>query len=308
MTRTMHRRDLLAAAGGALLCTALPRATRGGVAPFAVTDLGAGLAMIAGAGANVVVAASTEGVVLVDGGSAEASAELLKLVGERAGGRRVDVLFNTNWRPERTGSNEPLGSRGTKIMAHENTKLWLGGDFVVEWQERRYRPQPAAALPTSTFYTSGSLDFAGRRIEYRYLPRASTDGDVAVFFPDANVLVVSDLLAVGAYPIVDYATGGWIGGLEAATKALLDVGNAATRIVPAAGPVAGRADLERQLALCGTVRQRVAEAFRMGMSRADFVATRPTREFDAERGDPALFLAQVYKGAYAHLRELGGVI
>jgi hypothetical protein len=44
------------------------------------------------------------------------------------------------------------------------------------------------------------------------------------------------------------------------------------------------------------------------MSRADFVATRPTREFDGERGDPALFLAQVYKGAFAHLRELGGVI
>ena len=47
---------------------------------------------------------------------------------------------------------------------------------------------------------------------------------------------------------------------------------------------------------------------RCGQSRADFIAARPTREFDAERGDAGLFLAQVYKGAFAHMRELGGVI
>ena len=299
---------MLAAAGGALLGSAFPRATFAGPAPLAVTDLGAGLALIAGAQANVVAVTSADGVLLVDGGSAEASRELLALIAARAPGRRVDVLFNTNWRPEHTGSNEALGAAGTKIMAHENTKLWLGGDFVVEWQERRYRPRPAAALPTATFYGSGSLDFGGRKIEYRHLPRASTDGDVAVFFPDANVLVASDLLAVAGYPVVDYVTGGWIGGFEAATKALLEIADARTRIVPGAGPVSSRAALERQLELASTVRQRVAEAFRSGMSRADFVAARPTREFDAERGDPALFLAQVYKGAFAHLRELGGVI
>jgi glyoxylase-like metal-dependent hydrolase (beta-lactamase superfamily II) len=232
----------------------------------------------------------------------------LGLLAERTGGRAVSILLNTNWRPERTGSNEALGARGTKIVAHENTKLWLGGDFVVEWQERRYRPRPNQALPTVTFYESGSLDFAGRRIDYHYLPRASTDGDVAVVVPDSNVLVAGDLLAVGAYPILDYVTGGWIGGFEAATKALLEMADASTRIVPAAGAACGRAALERQLELASTVRQRVADAYRNGMSRADFVATRPTREFDAERGDPALFLAQVYKGAFAHLRELGGVI
>jgi glyoxylase-like metal-dependent hydrolase (beta-lactamase superfamily II) len=296
-------------AGGALVTAALPRPALAAGSALMATDLSAGLILIAGAGANVVVASSPEGLLLVDGGSAERSRDLLALVAERAGGRRVDVLFNTNWRPERTGSNEELGKSGTKIMAHENTKLWLGGDFIVEWQEqRRYRPQPAAALPTNTFYTSGSLDVAGRRVEYRYLPRASTDGDVAVFFPEANVLAVSDLLAVGRYPVLDYSTGGWVGGLEAATKALLAATDANTRIVPAAGAVCGRAQLESQLTLCGTVKQRVAEAFRTGMSRADFVATRPTREFDAERGDPALFLAQLYKGAWAHLRELGGVI
>ena len=51
-----------------------------------------------------------------------------------------------------------------------------------------------------------------------------------------------------------------------------------------------------------------AEAFRAGMSLADFVASKPTAPFDAQWGDATLFLPLVYKGGFAHLRELGGVI
>jgi hypothetical protein len=44
------------------------------------------------------------------------------------------------------------------------------------------------------------------------------------------------------------------------------------------------------------------------MSFNDFVAAKPTSQFDAQWGDPAQFLALAYKGALGHLRELGGVI
>jgi hypothetical protein len=115
-------------------------------------------------------------------------------------------------------------------------------------------------------------------------------------------------LSVGRYPVPDYATGGWIGGLFEASRALLGATDARTRIVAADGGVYGRAELEAQLALCTEVRKRVAEGFRIGMSRDDFIASKPTAAFDAQRGDPQLFLRLVYKGALAHLRELGGVI
>jgi glyoxylase-like metal-dependent hydrolase (beta-lactamase superfamily II) len=163
-------------------------------------------------------------------------------------------------------------------------------------------------LPNKTFYTSGSVDFEGRMVEYLHLPRAHTDGDVVVLFRDANVLAAGGVLTVGAYPVVDYVTGGWIGGLEAATRALLDATDKSTRIVPAVGPISGRDELEAQLALCTAVRERVADAYRKGLSFDEFVATKPTKEFDAARGDPAQFLMLVHKGAWAHIRELGGVI
>ncbi|HEY8521171.1 MAG TPA: MBL fold metallo-hydrolase [Gammaproteobacteria bacterium] len=271
-------------------------------------DLGDGAGLIAGAGANVVVVPTTAGLVMVDGGLAEHTAALLDLIEQRFPGERVRLLFNTNWRLEHTGANEALAAAGARILAHENTKLWIGGDFFVPWENRHYAPRPRAAWPTDTFYTSGETELGGEPIRYEYLPRAHTDGDIAVLFPRRNLLVASDLLAVDRYPIPDYATGGWIRGLEEATAALLELSDEATRIVPALGRVATRADLEAQLTLCRTVSEGIATALRGGASLEDFRAMQPTAPFDARYGDPELFLALVYKGALGHVRELGGII
>jgi glyoxylase-like metal-dependent hydrolase (beta-lactamase superfamily II) len=283
-------------------------APRGRAAAHAltVTDLGADLVLASGAGANVVALASADGLLLVDGGAEAHAAALQGALAERWPGRPVRIAFNTNWRDEHVGLNAALRGAGATIMAHENTKLWLGGDFFVDWEDRHYAPHPAAMLPNKTFYTSGKVE--PRRPQRRVTCRARTDGDVAVFIPHANVLVASDLLSVGRYPVPDYATGGWIGGLIDATQKLLDGTDAKTRIVAAAGGVYGRAELDAQLELCKAVAQKTAEAFRVGMSFADFVASKPTAAFDAKWGDPQLFLRFVYKGGFAHLRELGGVI
>jgi glyoxylase-like metal-dependent hydrolase (beta-lactamase superfamily II) len=311
MRRAFTRRHVLAAATAAAVVTFAGRrasAQTGKPVGLKVTDLGPDLVLIEGAGANVVALGTADGVLLVDGGLAEHSAAVTTALAQRWPGRRVSLLFNTNWRDEHVGANESVLAAGAKVLAHENTKLWLGGDFDVEWENRHYAPRSARMLPNSTFYVSGNVELGGRRAEYWYMPRAHTDGDIAVFFPDANVLVASDLLSVGRYPVPDYATGGWIGGMLAASQALLDKTDAKTRIVPAIGPVAGRTELTAQHDLCMAVREKAAEAFRNGMSLKDFVASQPTKDLDAKWGDPSLFLRLVYKGGFAHLRELGGVI
>jgi len=302
------RRRVLAGAALGFAAAGWSRLAAAQTTPLTFTDLSDDLVSITGAGANVVAVATPDGVLLVDGGAEASSAALMRALAERWPGRPLKIVFNTNWREEHTGANAVAHASGAAVMAHENTKLWLGGDFFVEWEQRHYAPRSAAMLPTKTFYTSGSVDVAGRTVEYWHLPRAHTDGDIAVFIRDANVLVASDLLSVGAYPRPDYSTGGWIGGLVDATKQLLDNTDARTRIVASQGGVYGRAELEAQHAMCTEVRRKAAEAFRTGMSFADFAASRPTAAFDSQWGDPELFLKLVYKGGYAHLRELGGVI
>ncbi len=76
--------------------------------------------------------------------------------------------------------------------------------------------------PTRPFYTEGTLQFGGERIDYGYLPQAHTDGDIYVFFRNANVLVAADVAAAGRYPLIDYITNGWIGGMTTALQTLVD--------------------------------------------------------------------------------------
>lgn len=275
---------------------------------IAATKLADNFVQITGAGANVLALNGPDGVLMVDGGVAERSADLLRFVSGQSGNRPVQVLFNTDWHPEHTGSNEALGKAGAKIIAHENTKLWLGAEFDVAWQKKTYEPLPKAALPNETFYTSGKMTFGKEQIEYAVMPQAHTDGDSYVFFPGPNILVAGHVMSVGSYPILDYSTGGWIGGLVNAQKTLLQLANEKTRILPGYGPVQTRADLQAQNEMCSTLKDRLIKLMKKGMGPREMIAAQPTKEFDAKCGNPEQFIFNAYKGLWGHVRELGGIV
>jgi len=305
--RTFLKLSLGGIAGASLAAplSALARAKEEAIAIAPVTD---SIALVTGAGSNVVVFKNDAGVVMIDGGLAERSGDLLKAVAKHTKTSKPTTAFNTHWHWDHTGSNERLGKDGVKIIAHENTKLWLGADFFVDWQNRAYKPRPKIALPTETFYTNGKLNVGSEELRYANLPRAHTDGDLYVHFPAQNVLVVGDLVSAGSYPILDVSTGGWIGGLTDATKALLDLSDDKTRIIPGTGPVLTRADLEAQHKMLSTMKDRLIGLMKKGMGTDDLLAAPPTTEFDTQWGDPKLFLVNAYKGLWGHVRELGGIV
>jgi cyclase len=266
------------------------------------------LHLISGGGGNVLLVSSGEGLVLINGGSAEGSNEVLKAVAAQARGKRLTTLFNTDWCADHTGSNEAIGGIGAAIIAHENTKQYLANDQFVEWQKRTFNAKPKVALPTKTFHTTGSLTAGSERLDYGHLGQAHTDGDIYVHLPASNVLMAGDVLTVGKYPIADYTTGGWLGGLLTATKTLLDLSNAETRVIPGTGPVQTRVSLQAQFDMLTTLRERFAKMMRQGMSANDMLAAGATKEFDEKWGDPKLFVQVSYRGLWLHVRELGGIV
>jgi cyclase len=266
------------------------------------------LALVSGAGGNVVVAIADDGVVLVNGGLHEHAAELSKTVSALGSGKPLRYVFNTDWHAEHTGLNEAAAQAGAQIIAHENTKQYLANDIFVDWQHRTYKALPKAAWPTRTSYNADTMTFGRERIEFGPLGPAHTDGDIYVFFPDANVLVAGDVLAVGTYPIADYISGGWLGGLMTATKTLLDLANDQTRVIPGTGPIQTRADLKVQHEMLVTLRERLHQMMRKGMGTTDMLSAGATKEFDGRCGDPSLFLSVTYRGMWLHVRELGGIV
>ena len=300
MDRRVFLTQVLPAAAAGLSLSARAAAT-----DLTVTPLTDRLSLVSGGGGNVVVFNTPEGVLLVDGGSPEQSANVLAKVRSLTGAAKVHTLFNTHWHWDQTGSNPALGASGTQIIAHENTRLWLSTDANVKWQKRVYPRLAPQARPGKTFYTTGSLDFGGERIDYGYLPQAHTDSDIYVYFRTANVMVAGDILSVGRYPVIDYSTGGWIGGLSEATRQLLQLGTEQTRYVPGNGPVLARADLQAERDMLVTVQQRLAKLLAQGMSVADMIAAAPLKDLEASWGDPSLFIANAWPGLVARARELG---
>ena len=266
---------------------------------LSTTRLADDLVMISGAGANVVAARDAQGALMVDGGLRDRSNELLKLVKRELSVKRVHTLFNTHWHPEQTGSNERLGKEGAKIIAHENTRLWLRTKAPLPLQENEtYGPLPPNACPNDTVYTRASLPFGNGAIDYGYLLQAHTDGDISVFFREANVLVTGGPVSGEGWPVLDWGTGGWMGGLVNGLKTLASLANEETRVIPATGPVLKRADLVAQHEMCGNIFGRLQKALRSGLSPAEAVASAPAREYEGKCGPSEQFITAAFKSLW----------
>lgn len=264
--------------------------------------------LFTGAGGNVFATETSDGVLLVDTGLEAHADALLRAISQRYRGDRPVVAFNTHWHHDHTGGNAVVKRAGARIYAHENTRLWLQGDFDVPWENKHYSPLPAEMIPTDGFYVGGAMIVGGREVSYDWLKRAHTDGDVFVHVKDADILVVGDVVSVGSYPILDYATGGWIGELTRATEQLLALAGPNTKVVPGKGPVVGRDHLQKQFDMLTVVRDRLYAQCRLGRSPQEMLEARVTEEYDAEWGDPTLFVMNAYPGMWAHGGELGGVV
>jgi cyclase len=248
---------------------------------------------------NVVAHVAADGVVLVDGVSAGGTEALMKMVASLPGARPVGTIFNTHWHPEHTGSNARLGQEGKTIVAHENTRLWLATDVTWPWNNRRFARLPKAAQPNQTFYTSGQLSPA---VRYGYIPdTAHTDGDLYVHFPGQNVLAVGDVMSGQGWPVVDYITGGWIGGLVGAHQRLQTLVDAQTRIVPARGPVLSLADLKAHADMYATIYDRLSQLLNKGRGPSEAVDAKPTKEFDARMGNGDEFVRRAFESLWGYL-------
>jgi glyoxylase-like metal-dependent hydrolase (beta-lactamase superfamily II) len=210
----------------------------------------------------------------------------------------VTLLFNTHWLFDHIGCNETLGAGGTRIMAHENVKKRLSVKTTMESMNRTFDPLKPEGLPTQEFTRSGKMTFGKEKVEYVHIPTTHTDGDAYVFFPGPNVLHTGDMFFNGFYPVIDYSTGGWVGGMAAAARQMAKVGDNKTRIIPGHGPLATKADLKAAGDMLETVHQRLMPLVKQGKSVDEVLANSPLKDLDETWGKslmkPDVFLRSAY--------------
>lgn len=299
LERTLGGAALVASGVGATLLS-MPAAARSGDAQITSTTLAPNLILIGGVGCNVVALGGSDGALLVDGGLAAHSAALLKEVRRTLNTSRVKVLFNTHWHPEQTGLNERAGKMGATLIAHENTKLWLSRPIRVSWLDKPYGPLPPKARPNKTTYTTDTISFGDEEIEYGYMLQAHTDGDIYVHFRKANVLVAGGVVSGDGWPLLDWETGGWMGGLVAGYDKLLKVADENTRIVPANGPVLSRGDLEAHRKMYFTLYERLVELLNKGQGPQEVVAAAPAKGLADQWGNADVFVENAFRSLWGH--------
>jgi cyclase len=276
-------------------------------APITANKLTDFITVLSGAGGNVAVLLSGEGLLMIDGGLPNRAGDLARAVAAISR-RPVQALFNTHYHGDHVGSNELLGKSKTRIIAHANVKKRLGERIESQAFGRTIEPLSPAGQPTETFPVGGKLTFGRDVIQYTHVPLAHTDGDAFVFFSTSNILHTGDLLFLGRYPVVDFTVGGSLAGMTSGLDRLERIGDAKTQIIPGHGPVATHKEMRATRDTWAAINQRLEAMAKEGRTVDEVVKAAPTKEFDARVGPQAAetaegFLRQAYGGVLARQKR-----
>jgi len=243
----------------------------------------------------VIAMRGDDGALLIDGGLAANADALLRAVYDATGNDRIHTLINTHWHPEQTGANEAVGRSGGVIFAHEKTRMYLSNPVYSVTFEGRLEPLPEVGRPNETTRGDGSLEFAGRRIDYGYLPQAHTDADLYVHIPDMNVLVAGGVVSGERWPPLDYRNGAWFGGRVRALERLAELVEPDTRVVPADGRLITGRDIVRHRDIYRQLFETMIGYMNMGFGTEDVVERNPLEQYGVEFGDASDFLDGAYR-------------
>lgn len=253
---------------------------------------GQGEGVIAG---NMLVSIGEQGVLLVDD-QVPGIAPKYKAAIADAGGGDIDFVINTHWHFDHADGNQLLGPEGVWFVAHENSRRMMLQDNVINLVNQTI-DQPAyraEALPVVTYATSMRMHFNGEQIDLLHPGPAHTTGDTAVIFRDRNLVHLGDVFNTGGYPFIDADNGGSLDGVISFCEAVLAELEPGAVVIPGHGPVSDYQGLEAYVSMLKTIRDRMSSLIRSGASLEQVIASRPTSDWDASRGDPGMLIDRAY--------------
>jgi glyoxylase-like metal-dependent hydrolase (beta-lactamase superfamily II) len=130
--------------------------------------------------------------------------------------RKIDLLLNTHHHPDHTGGNKVLRPMVAKIVAHENVP------GLQKKQAAAAKTEDAQAYADETFKDGWKVDIGKEKVSTKYYGPGHTSGDAVIFFQQANIVHMGDLMSHQRHPRVDRPAGAsirnWLVSLEKVTK------------------------------------------------------------------------------------------
>ena len=212
----------------------------------------ANLWVIMGAGGNVAVMPTTDGVIVVDDKFAEDAPGIVAKI-KTISDQPIRYVLNTHHHGDHTGGNPAMLAANAEVILSKNARA----NMVTGKQP---------GIPHLTFSDEQQVFLGGQQVVARTLGRGHTNGDAVIYFPAERALHTGDLFVTPGAPFCDTANGGSIKEWDATIQKVLQYDF--DTVIPGHGPVSKRADLVKWVQTLATVRSRVKAACAGGVADA----------------------------------------
>jgi cyclase len=249
-----------------------------------------------GQGGTIGILVGPDGILMVDSQFAPLSQKIAAAI-HQVSNQPIRFLIDTHVHADHTGGNENFAKMGAIILARP------------ELRERLIHPAPGAngavppgapvaALPVVTYDAPLTIHMDGEDARLIPIPRAHTDGDTMIVFPNDDIIMCGDFFRSIQYPNIDRANGGSLNGMLDGLGVLIGLAGPNTKIVPGHGAMVGRAEIMAHRDMILAVRDRVAQMVAQGKTQDEVLAAHPTADYDARvpnsKETTERFVTQVY--------------
>jgi cyclase len=298
-------RGVLALGLGLALCGSLAaRAAEPDTGGLDVVKVRKNFYMLGGAGGNIGVQIGSDGVVLVNTGTAQATDRVLTAL-KTLTDLPIRYIIDTDAGAEFVGGNEKLAKAGYTIFTNAlgnagfaNSMTSGGAASILAHDSVLTRMSKAgysgAASPSEAFFTPRkALRMNDEGIEVLYQPAAHSDADSFVLFRGSDVVVTGDVIDMTHFPMIDIANGGTIQGEIDALNKLIDLTIAptpfiykdvGTYVVPGHGRVAEQMEVVDYRDMVVIVHDIVADLIAQGKTLEQIKAAHPALAWETRFG------------------------
>ena len=246
-----------------------------------------------GQGGTIGVLIGPDGVFMVDTQFAPLSEKIAAAI-KQLTPQPIKFVVNTHLHGDHSGGDENFGKMGATIISREELRFRLAHPNP-QANGQPGVPMAAVGLPKQTYREQLTLHMNGEEIQLIAIPRAHTDGDTMVYFPDAKVVMVSDQMTDGN-PVIDWPNGGswveWNKSLEGVLK--LDFETA----IQGRGEPKTRADVQAFKDKVDLVTKRASDAIKAGATKENLAMQVKTDDLM-----PWNFNAQFFGNLYDELKK-----
>jgi len=266
-----------------------------------VTEITSNVLVFATSAGNVIACVGPDGALLIGLPSAASTPQISDILARRTKSSVRYVVIAAE-DPSQSEGDAGWGKRGAFVAMQENALQRIGGHVMGPPE-----PLPGRLVklgvdrPRVAFSEVLTFDLNGEAIHGVRQTPGYSDADALFHFHRAKLVYFGETFPGDGYPRIDGQRGGTVAGL---LKTLGGWTDSNFHVVPARGKVVTGSELKDFVVMVTTVRDRVQEMMKSGLSEEEIVAKHPTVEYNEIWGhgriQPDTFVRDVCRSLKEH--------